>query len=190
MSQETTSYYSQLIARCCRRDDSAWEELIDLVSPVIFSIAYRSKLTRDESFDIFGQVSGILFEHLEELQSPAKLLSYVATIARRQIYNTFRGSDRVERISREIMEELPENHDRAPDHDLEQEQERAQLLEAMAELPERDYKLLYALYFDPESPSYVDIGKNLNMPESSIGPTRARALRKLQIILTSRENFS
>lgn len=190
MSEKHTSYYSQLIARCCRKDDKAWGELIDLVSPVIFAVTYRSRLTRDESFDIFGQVSGILFEHLVDLQSPHRLMSYVATITRRQIYNTFRGGDRVERIGRELLEEVPEHPDKSPDHDLEQEQERALLLEAMAELSERDYKLLYALYFDPDNPSYAEIGKKLNMPESSIGPTRARALRKLEIILTGKENLT
>jgi len=188
MSQQSTSYYTQLVAKCRRKDDKAWEEMIDLVSPVIFAITFRSKLTRDESFDIFGQVSRILYEHIEELQSPSKLMSYVATIARRQIYNTFRGSERVERIGRELLEGLPEHPNKAPDHDLEQEQERTQLLEAMAELPERDYKLLYALYFDPELPSYAEIGRKLRMPESSIGPTRARALQKMQIILTDKEN--
>ncbi len=190
MGRKSGSYYNELVARCRRGDEESWQELIDLVSPVVFSLAQQSHLTRDESFDIFGQVCSILVEHIDDLRSSERLMAYVNTITRRRIFNYFRSIDRLERMPREVMEEIPESTPRSPEHELEQEQQRIRLITAMTELPERDYKLLWALYFDPEEPSYSDIGQLLNMPESSIGPTRARALQKLAEILKKKENPS
>jgi DNA-directed RNA polymerase specialized sigma24 family protein len=39
------------------------------------------------------------------------------------------------------------------------------------------------LYFDPKNPSYEEIARALQMPVPSIGPTRARCLEKLRILL-------
>jgi len=53
------------------------------------------------------------------------------------------------------------------------------VLEALAELPERDRTLLLLLSEDPPLP-YKEIGSRLGMRVGSIGPTRARALEKLR----------
>ena len=41
-------------------------------------------------------------------------------------------------------------------------------------------ELLLALYFGPENSSYAEIAASLGMPVGSIGPTRARCLKRLQ----------
>jgi DNA-directed RNA polymerase specialized sigma24 family protein len=50
---------------------------------------------------------------------------------------------------------------------------------AMDRLPERDRALLTLLVAAPP-PSYEEISARLGMPVGSIGPTRARALRRLR----------
>ena len=42
---------------------------------------------------------------------------------------------------------------------------------------------LRLLYFDPSIPSYADVAATLSMPIGSIGPLRARCLKKLRKIL-------
>jgi DNA-directed RNA polymerase specialized sigma24 family protein len=39
------------------------------------------------------------------------------------------------------------------------------------------------LYYQAEAPPYSDIATALGMPEGSIGPTRARCLKKLMKLL-------
>jgi hypothetical protein len=40
-----------------------------------------------------------------------------------------------------------------------------------------------ALYFQPERPSYAEVARRLGRPVGSIGPSRARCLKKLRQVL-------
>jgi DNA-directed RNA polymerase specialized sigma24 family protein len=44
-------------------------------------------------------------------------------------------------------------------------------------------ELLLALYLEPEQPSYAQVVEKMGMPLGSIGPTRARCLKRLKQIL-------
>ena len=56
----------------------------------------------------------------------------------------------------------------------------ARLHRALALLDERSRALLTLLFLQDETPSYSDIAQRLQMPEGSIGPTRARCLQRLR----------
>jgi DNA-directed RNA polymerase specialized sigma24 family protein len=58
--------------------------------------------------------------------------------------------------------------------------------EAVDQIAGRCRSLIEALYLDPRHPSYDVIGQELDMPVASIGPTRARCLEKLRMILRRR----
>ena len=56
-------------------------------------------------------------------------------------------------------------------------------------------ELLVALYFDERQPSYAEIAERLGMPVGSIGPTRARCLRRMRqalgrAVMRASERFS
>ena len=57
------------------------------------------------------------------------------------------------------------------------------LIKAIIELPEKEYKLIWYLFLDENEPSYDEISQKLDIPVSSIGPTRIRSLKKLKKIL-------
>jgi DNA-directed RNA polymerase specialized sigma24 family protein len=56
------------------------------------------------------------------------------------------------------------------------------LWRAFGELPERCRQLLRILIASP-APSYAEVAAALSMPVGSIGPTRARCLRRLRQLL-------
>jgi RNA polymerase sigma factor (sigma-70 family) len=58
--------------------------------------------------------------------------------------------------------------------------------QSIEELPERCRDLLKMLFYQPDEPSYSDIARRMEMPVSSIGPTRARCLEKLRKFLTGK----
>ena len=89
MRENSRKAIADIIQKCLAGDDDSWHELIDLVAPTIFSICRKSRFSRDESFDIFGQVSLQLLNNIDSLRSPEKILSFVGTITRRQIYNFY-----------------------------------------------------------------------------------------------------
>jgi DNA-directed RNA polymerase specialized sigma24 family protein len=57
------------------------------------------------------------------------------------------------------------------------------LQQGMENLGDRCRRLLQLLYYDTSVPSYADVAETLDMPIGSIGPMRARCLKKLRGIL-------
>lgn len=183
MNKRQPKSLSELVAECQQGKQKSWHELIDLVAPVILSICRRSRLSRDESFDILGQVCFELVKGIDSVQQPEKLASLVATITRRQIYNLYRKMRLVEFLDDDALASFPADDNLNPEKLFENTRKREILLDAMLDLSERDCRLLKALFLDPQEPSYEQIARDLKMPVASIGPTRARALAALYKIL-------
>jgi len=186
MAKHPKAYLSNLVSRCQKGNDKAWHELIDLVGPVIFSLCRKSRLSRDESFDIFGRVSLQLVGSIDSLKSPEKVFSFVATITRRQIYNFYQTLRMVEFMDDQAIQAVPDKAGGSPEKIYELTRQRRILIKAMHHLPERDYRLMEMLFFDPDEPSYQEIAIKLKMPVSSIGPIRAKVLAKLYRILKNK----
>jgi RNA polymerase sigma factor (sigma-70 family) len=187
MSRYPRNSLEHIVDQCRQGDDSAWHELIDLVGPVIFAICRRSKLSRDESFDIYGQVCLELVRSIEALREPEKLPYVVATITRRQIYGYYQKMRVIEYLDDETLQAVAGESGDDPEQIYTQAQRRQMLLDAISELKDKDRKLLSALFLDTDEPSYKEIAAALKMPVSSIGPLRAKALRKLCGILKKRK---
>ncbi len=179
----TRNELSELVERCQSNDPAAWKELIRRISPVVFSVCRSMKLTREESFDIFGQVSYLLLTHLDSLRSPDKILSYVGTTTRREVYALTRRAGLHENIEDRQETDLRLVTDSDPEREFSDLQENEMLARAMVQLPRRDFELIKALFLDEEITSYEEVSKKLKMPVSSIGPTRARSLQRLKKIL-------
>jgi len=157
--------------------------LIDLIYPIVISICRGMRLSRDETFDIFGQIQWLLLTNLKNLKSHDKLLYYVATMTRREIREADRRSNLLKHLHRAIIEAIYSALNKAPDAILDDTQRSEILMRAMAKLPPKCYKLLTALFFEDRIPTYEEISKRFGIPVSSIGPTRERCLKRLQKIL-------
>lgn len=178
-----TSYLTHLIEQCRSGDEGSWHQLIDLVAPTIFGLCKKSRLSREESFDIFGQVSLQLVNTIGSLRSPEKVLSFVATITRRQIYSFYKKIQVLEFLDEQAIQSIADDSRSDPEADFRRSSQREILLEAMSHLSKRDFRLIEMLFFDPDEPTYEEIAKTLDMPVSSIGPIRGKALAKLSRIL-------
>lgn len=187
MAKHPKAYLSSLIGKCRKGDEKAWHELIDFVAPVIFSLCRKSRLSRDESFDIFGRVSFQLVNSINSLKSPEKVLSFTATITRRQIFSFYKNLQIVGLFDEQTLESVPDEAGDSPEKVYETTRLRQILLEAMSHLSERDYKLIKMLFLDPGEPSYKEISEKLKMPVSSIGPVRGKVLAKLYQVLKKKK---
>ncbi|MCK5126962.1 MAG: sigma-70 family RNA polymerase sigma factor [candidate division Zixibacteria bacterium] len=174
---------TNLIDKCKMGDEQAWFQLVDLIAPVIFSICKQNRLSRDEGFDIYGQVCYELVNNINKLKSPSKILYFVATMTRRKIYSLYRKMRVKDYIDIDISELIPDEKSPNPEKNLESLRRREWLFEAMMKLPEKEYQLLHLLFFDKNEPSYKDIAKKMKIPVSSIGPTRGKALNSLKRII-------
>ncbi len=76
-----------------------------------------------------------------------------------------------------------------PDEAIARLEEQHLVRAALADLGGRCQTLLHMLFYAPEPPPYSDIAAALGTSEGSIGPTRARCLKKLLDIL-KKKGFS
>lgn len=178
---------TQLVERCLEGDQYAWRDLVDMITPVVMSTCRSMNVPKDESLDIFGQVCYVLLDSLENLRSPQKLLSYVGTMTRREVFSLHRQRQLQNRAAEEESSRRSELVEPEVSRRMDESDRSSKLIEAMLRLNDKEYELLWLLFFDPAEPSYDEISARLDMPISSIGPSRARALSKLQRILKTRD---
>ncbi len=173
----------QIVTRCRRGSDEAWDELLDHVRPVVFSICRQSGLSSEECLDIFGQVSYMLVTRIDEVTSPERILSYVATATRRRISNLFRASKFVRHLDLGSLDIPSNSPSERPDAVHEFNRRVEALRSALLRLSPREKELITALFLERDQPDYKAVAERLGMPVSSVGPTRARTLEKLRRIL-------
>lgn len=186
MTDETTGSLSHLVQACRLGEEQAWHDLLTRISPLVFAICREHRLSQEESLDIFGQVCYLMVRGITRIRSADRLFAFVGTITRRQICNRFTQDRGLEFVDDERLLDTPDSSAAAPDQEYDAARQRHLLLEVLATLPQRDYQLLHALFFEDDEPTYEQIAARLHMPVASIGPTRARALKKLERLLLRR----
>jgi len=187
VSKHSSIDLTSLVKRCLNHDDEkAWNILAERISFIIGVICRKMRLSQEETGEISGRVFLKFLENLENIKTPDKLLSYVATVTRREIYEMFRKEKLHQRLTPEISEVLYANDIHLPDKMFESALDADALCKAMASLPEKDFQLLQMLFFEYPKPSYDQISIKMKIKVSSIGPTRARIIDKLRKYLNKR----
>jgi len=178
----------ELIAACLDGNREAWEALILRYQRLIYSIPIKTRLSPDDAADVFQSVCLKMMENLASLRDHEKMVSWLITTTTRECWRL--SARRRRNTSQEIgddetadrMSELPDQTPLADQEMVALEQQQI-IRHALARLPERCAKLLHLLFYQKDEMSYADIARQIKIPVSSIGPTRARCLSKLRKIL-------
>jgi RNA polymerase sigma factor (sigma-70 family) len=174
-----------LIRACGSGDPRAWERLLDKYERLVFSISLNYGLTTDDAADVTQTTFTILLQNLNALPDEIRLSSWLATVARR---HTWRLLARNRREAVNPDEDLAGNEALGGIVDDRERWELGEwIIQGLSMLDERCRQLLLALYFDAEQPAYADVADRLNMPIGSIGPTRARCLKRMKQSLQTAE---
>ena len=174
----------ELVSMCLKGDGVAWEAIIRRYRRLVYSVPVRFGFEDADAADVFQAVCLKLLEHLHEVKDDRRISAWLVTTTTRQCLHV-RALKTRETTSEDELQE-PED----PSINLEElrvltEKQQA-IREAVEELGDRCRTLIGLLYFDSTSPSYDAIGEQLGMPVASIGPTRARCLDKLRMMLRRR----
>ena len=187
MTSNKDKSISALVKGCRKGNKQDWAELIDRVAPVIFSVCYRFRLAREESFDVFGRVSLLLLEHLSGLRDEERVFGYVSTVAFREAAAIkARSKAQSQALGELALDEEISTVQAEALQAVELDQELRIMTEAFRRLSRRCQELLRMLFFETTSVSYREIARRLNIPVSSIGPTRLRCLEKLRQHMTEK----
>ncbi|MDT7687683.1 MAG: hypothetical protein QOE46_442 [Acidobacteriota bacterium] len=178
----------ELLAGCRRGEESAWEALVSRYQRLIYAIPRRAGLDEDAASEIFQDVFAALLESIESIEQPSRLQAWLVTTAKRKTWRTIGRAKTLrpfvsdEGEGRDEMYDIPDESV-LPEEALVRLEEQHLVRAALGELEERCRKLLQMLFYAPEPPAYSEIAAALGTSEGSIGPTRARCLKKLLDVL-------
>jgi RNA polymerase sigma factor (sigma-70 family) len=180
----------ELIRACQEGDSTAWRRLLNRYEGLVYSIPLRYGLSRDDAADIAQLTFTILVQSLDALPEDSRLGAWLATVARRHTWHLMecnrreRPDERLEGMDiAESAVVLGKKSDAA--ESIEHWELSEWLKAGLSKLGEPCRELLVALYFEPErtSSSYAEVAERLGRPVGSIGPSRARCLKRLRRVL-------
>ena len=172
-----------LVQRAAEGDHGAWERLVDQYARLIWSLTRDFKLGESDAADVFQATWLRLLEHIDRLEQPARVGSWLAATARNECLRSVAARKKVMLVQDDVTLNggaaalEPEIDERLL------REERAQAVQdALSRLPWRWRRLVEMLMADPPVP-YTEISDRLGLPVGSIGPTRGRCLERLRVLL-------
>ena len=163
---------AKLVAGLAAGDEAAWREFIESYGGLIYAAASKLDLSEERRDDLFQETCLKALASIQTLKNPARLASWVYTIAYRLGVDALR-KERPEVIVEDFRALAEERHGHGesenPLRRLARLEEVARLLDALDALDPKCAKLLEALYLEDPRPSYEEISARVRMPIGSIG---------------------
>ena len=174
-----------LVLACRRGNADAWDVLVNRYQRLIYTVPRRAGLDEDHAAEVFQRTFVRLVENLDRIRQPESIHAWLVTTARRETLQLIReeyaagsGSPRKENLDDGPSSEAIPDDKPLPGETLELLEEQHLVRMAIAAMDQRSRDLLTLLYYHPLS--YAEIAALLDIPEGSLGPTRARCLEKLR----------
>jgi RNA polymerase sigma factor (sigma-70 family) len=145
----------------------------------MYSIPLQAGLGSELADEVFQHVALKLLESLERIKDAQSLPKWISTCARRESWRLARAERRAAHESVDEQLELEDEALEAHDAALERLEREHALTLALEEIGEPCESLLRALYMEDPPPAYQELAERLGKPVGSLGPTRARCLKKL-----------
>ncbi len=177
-----------LVQECLRGNQRAWYAVVEKYRNLVYSAPRKYGMSPQDAADILQEVWVDLHSGLKSVRS-GELAGWLVSVASHKCYRWKRR--RTNKAEQQAACSVPEPA--APEplvRDWLQKAEEAKVLrDAVAQLPQRDRRLVDLLFFqDPPAP-YSEVARELGLAEGSIGYMRANCLRKLREAL-ERDGFA
>ena len=169
---------ASLFERWRAGESNALDDLVRLLSPMLWQVVRASGLDRDSAEDVVQTTWLAMVRSGEAIAEPRAVAGWLCTTARREAWRVARQSTRqqpVEDVA--IARKLPDEP--APEGQVVLDDDNERLWGCLARLTERCQRLLRIVAAEAR-PDYSAIATELGMPVGSIGPTRGRCLEKLR----------
>jgi RNA polymerase sigma factor (sigma-70 family) len=177
-----TSDVASLVRRAAEGDRWAWERLVDKYAQLIWAMTRDFRLMESDAADVVQVTWLRLLEHIDRLEQPARVGSWLAATARRECLRSLAARKRMVPVSDDATLDGVATHQPAVDEGLLADERAQAVREALSHLPRRWQRLIELLMADPPA-SYTEISDQLGLPVGSIGPTRGRCLARLRVLL-------
>jgi RNA polymerase sigma factor (sigma-70 family) len=168
------------------RDERAWRHVMARHGKLAMLAARRLRLGPEDQDEVYQEAWINAYRAIGSLKDPTRFGSWFYRIAYRRALDMITRK-RPEAPAPELPEDggiddLPADHP-AVDEVMIRDEDARRIRSAVEALDERCRVLLTALFLVDPRPSYEDICAECGIPIGSIGPTRARCLKKLAKLL-------
>jgi RNA polymerase sigma factor (sigma-70 family) len=179
---------ADLVKRCRRGDQAAWDALVDRYQRLIYAIPRRAGLSEEQAADVFQEVFLTLVEKIDDIEQPDRIRSWMVTTAKFKTWGIIRGSrgfysPNTEEEMESEMASIPDGSPLADELLIELEEQHL-IRTALMELEDRCQKILSMIYLREPAASYLEVAGVIGVGETSISPLRSRCLRKLGKVLS------
>jgi len=169
----------ELVALALQGNQRAWQDLVTRYSPLVSSVIRRYRMNDSDADDVRQNLWLRLVEHLGNIREPRALPGWVMTTTRNEAIRVLAGKRRTEPVNPQQDDRLDNIEHTEPDSDLIRAEYRAAVHAGLRELRPEHRELIELIFADTPI-SYQQISARLGIPIGSIGPTRARCLKKLE----------
>lgn len=163
-------------------DEHEWVVLVRTYEPYLNRLAASYRLG-DDAHDAVQQTFYRLVQQGDRIRKPESVKYWLARVLRNECLSMLARRRRERPVDADSMEGLLPSVEADPGRALLREEGASLVQQALARLPLRQRQVM-ELLADPESEGYRWLADRLNIPVGSIGPTRKRALARLQEILS------
>jgi RNA polymerase sigma factor (sigma-70 family) len=162
-------------------DSAAMDELVRLMTPVLWHVARAYGLDRELAEDVVQTTWLTLMRQHTSIAESRAVSGWLTTCARREAWRVGKVQRRADPVEDLDLEPLLPAQMSAEDEAQLGAASRT-LWDAVRQLTERCQRLLRVVAFE-DRPDYARLARSLAMPVGSIGPTRQRCLAKLRALL-------
>jgi RNA polymerase sigma-70 factor (ECF subfamily) len=174
---------AELIERCLRKDNTAWDQIVARFRRKIFHIAYKFTGRHDEAEDLTQEIFLKIFRSLEKFNRDADFSTWLSSVARNFCIDHYRASKREREVLVEdlVAFELAPASSGNPHRALEERDRRSFVRRGLEMLPE---KLREAVVLrDLQGLSYQEMAERLRLPEGTVKSRINRGREELARLL-------
>jgi RNA polymerase sigma-70 factor (ECF subfamily) len=175
---------AELIERCLRKDNAAWELIIARFRRKVFHIAYKFTGRHNDAEDLSQEIFLKVFKSLDKFNQEADFSTWLSSVARNYCIDHYRASKREKEV---VVEDLlafdlaPANAGSNPHRALEDRDRSSFLRQGLLELPD---KLREAVVLrDLQGLSYQEMAVRLGLPEGTVKSRINRGREELTRLL-------
>jgi RNA polymerase sigma-70 factor (ECF subfamily) len=174
---------AELIERCLRRDNAAWEQIIARFRRKIFHIAYKFTGRHDDAEDLTQEILFKVFKSLDRFNRDADFGTWLSSVARNYCIDHYRASKREKEVLVDdlVAFDLAPASAGNPHQALMEDDRRSFLRKGLDLLPE---KLREAVVLrDLQGLSYQEMAERLSLPEGTVKSRINRGREELSRLL-------
>ena len=165
-------------------DRRAWDQLYQRYQPLISRMCRRYGLNTSDAADVSQTVWMQLVRYAGQIREPRSLPGWLATTVKHECLAVVQSGRNIEPAD-PMMDRRLQQIDRTEiDEHLHLSDRRRSLHEGLSQLRPHQRELVLLLIAEPQM-SYQEISGRLGMPVGSIGPTRARCLHQLRLVMAN-----